>query len=265
MISAGAADFDPASGYETDVFSDSLPKVVDKIMAAEFVNRAFELENFQNADEFIGEFPEVALALPHMDLDGGTRAGLTERILKLYKRHAVEVEKALADMQLAQAKAGRRGSLPADCLTRIMLDSGSVTVVPVGGIAPTKLVNGDTKDQTPSVATAGEEGRLRWENDFEDIWVGADHYDLRKRNTARHCIRYLVMMKAFDKATARHLEKEIEPHVRENAKLEKMPSSSDGNLRIQRYFNDPEKKYHALRKELVKSAGRNRCFYLQVK
>jgi len=168
-------------------------------------------------------------------------------------------------MQLAQAKDGRRGKLPADCLTRIMLDPASVTVLPAGGVAPATPVNGDAKTQPSIVATAGEEGRLRWENDFEDIWVGGDHYDLRKRNTARHCIRYLAMMKAFDKASARHLEKEIEPHVRENAKLEKLPSSSDGNLRIQRYFNDPEKKYHALRKELVKSAGRNRCFYLQVK
>ena len=33
IIAANASDFDPASGYEIDVFSDSLPKVVDKIMA----------------------------------------------------------------------------------------------------------------------------------------------------------------------------------------------------------------------------------------
>jgi len=261
VLAAGGRDYDPAEGYAVDFFRESLPKTVDKIMAASFVNRAQECSKYQNAVEFIGDYPEVLLALPYLD---GTRSGLAERILKLYQRHAEEVDKALELMQIEQAKAGRRRNLPADCLLRIMLDPGAVTVLPAAGTAPTKLVNGDTKGQTPSVATAGEEGRLRWENDFEDIWVGADHYDLRKRNTARHCIRFLVMMKAFDKATARHLEKEIEPHVREYAKLEKLPSSADGNLRIQRYFNDPEKKYHALRKELVKSAGRNRCFYLQV-
>jgi len=262
MIAAGAADFDPEGSYEIDVFSDSLPKVVDKIMAAEFVNRAFELENFQNADEFIGEFPEVALALPYMDLDGGTRAGLTGRILKLYQRHAAEVEKSLETMQLAQAKAGRRGSLPSDCLTRIMLDSASVTVVPAVGAKAevTPVKNGKT-----SPPVSGEVGRLRYENNCEDIWIGGTHYDLRTRNTARLCIQHLLMMEAFDKNSARHLEKEIDPFVRGMAKLDALPASSDGNLRIQRYFNDPDKKYHNLRKELVKSAGRNGCFYLQVK
>lgn len=112
---------------------------------------------------------------------------------------------------------------------------------------------------------SGAYGRLRWENDFDDIWVGGVHYDLRGRNTARLCIQYLVERKAFAKSSARHLENEIDPFVRKHAKLPALPASADGNLRIQHYFNDPEKKYNDLRKELVKAAGRNGCFYLQVK
>jgi hypothetical protein len=253
-MAAGGKDFDPAAGYAVDFFRDTLPKTVDKIMVAEFVNRAQECGKYQNAVEFIGDYPEVLLAIPYLD---GTGAGLAERILKLYQRHAEEVDRALELMQIAQAKAGRRRSLPADCLMRIMLDPGSVNVLPVAELKP---------DGMPAPAVlppAGEIGRLRWDNDFNDVYVGSEHYDLRTRDAARHCIRYLVMMKAFDKATARHLENEINKHVREQVKRDVLKPGSDGNLRIQHYFSGSGKDYHGLRKELVKSAGRNGCFYLQ--
>ena len=85
------------------------------------------METYQTAEELIGEQSEVSLALPYIE---GSQASVAARILKLYKRHAAEVDAALAAMQLAQAKDGRRGKLPADCLTRIMLDPASVTVLP---------------------------------------------------------------------------------------------------------------------------------------
>lgn len=257
VLFAEAVQHDPVSGYERDVFHDTLPKTVHKIMAAEFINRAFEVQSYQNANDLIGENPEVALALPH--IHEGTQAQMAERIVGLYKRHAIEVEDALAKMQSATAKGARRGTLPADCLTRIMNDPAAVTVLPVVETKPTE------KAKPPGVPPAGEIGRLRWENDFGDIWLGDVHYDLRSRNTARFCIQYLVMMEAFDRASARHLEREIEVFVREKSQLPALPAGADSNLRIQRYFNDPVKKYHGLRKELVKSAGRNGCFYLQVK
>lgn len=125
--------------------------------------------------------------------------------------------------------------------------------------------SGKRKVEIGQRAASGSHGRLRWENDFDDIWVGGVHYDLRGRNTARFCIQFLVERKAFAKSSARHLENEIDPFVRKQAKLPALPASADGNLRIQHYFNDPEKKYNDLRKELVKAAGRNGCFYLQVK
>ena len=125
--------------------------------------------------------------------------------------------------------------------------------------------NPTVKPKGAARPASGSHGRLRWENDFDDIWVGGVHYDLRSRNTARFCIQFLVERKAFAKSSARHLENEIDPFVRKHAKLPALPASADGNLRIQHYFNDPEKKYNDLRKELVKAAGRNGCFYLQVK
>ena len=255
VIAAGAAEFDPVSSYERDFFSETLPKVVDKIMVAEFVNRAFEVETYASANEFIGEQPEVALALPYLD---GSQARTAELILKLYKRHAAEVESALEKMQLAQAKAGRRGKLPADCLSRIMLDPASVTVLPVADLKPGAL-------PSPAVLPpAGEIGRLRWDNDFNDLYLGEVHYDLTTREAARHCIRYLVMTNAVDKVSARHLENEINKHVREQVKREVLKPGSDGNLRIQHYFSGSGKNLLGLRKELVKPAGRNGCFYLQV-
>ena len=105
----------------------------------------------------------------------------------------------------------------------------------------------------------GMRGRLRWENGFLDVWLGGEHYDLRGRAKARFCLEYLVAMQAFDQDSARHLEKEIDPFVRKKCQL---PPASE--IRIQHYFNDRCGKLARLRRELVKAAGRNGRFYLQV-
>ena len=102
-------------------------------------------------------------------------------------------------------------------------------------------------------------GRLRWENRFLDVWLGGEHYDLRGRAKARFCIQYLVAMQAFDQDSARHLENEIDPFVRKKCQL---PPPAE--IRIQHYFNDRSGKLARLRRELVKAAGRNGRFYLQV-
>ena len=116
----------------------------------------------------------------------------------------------------------------------------------------------------PGSPASGVCGRLRWENGFNDVWLGETHYDLRTRNSARFCIQYLVESQAFDKSTARHLETEIDPFVRIKTRLPALPKGATSNLRIQRYFNDPVKKYQQLRKELIRAEGRTGRFYLQV-
>jgi len=103
-------------------------------------------------------------------------------------------------------------------------------------------------------------GKLQYRTGFKDVWLGGEHYDLRGRAKARFCIQYLVAQRAFDAASARHLEKEIDPFVRKKCQL---PPASE--IRIQHYFNDRSGKLTRLRSDLVKAAGRIGRFYLNVK
>ena len=102
-------------------------------------------------------------------------------------------------------------------------------------------------------------GRFQYQAGFKDVWIGGEHYDLRGRAKARLCIQYLVAKQAFDADSARHLEDEIDPFVRKKCQL---PPPSE--IRIQHYFNDRSGKLPRLRSDLVKAAGRNGRFYLQV-
>jgi hypothetical protein len=90
------------------------------------------------------------------------------------------------------------------------------------------------------------------------VWLGDEHYDLRDRKKARLCIEYLVEKKAFDVASARHLVDEIDPYVRD--KGDYLPSAE---IKIDHYFNDQTGRLPRLRKDLIRSAGRNGKFYLK--
>ena len=107
-------------------------------------------------------------------------------------------------------------------------------------------------------------GRLQYGAGFMDVWLGGEHYDLRGRAKARLCIQYLVEKQAFTAASARHLEREIDPFVRKKCQLPPLPEGAQSNLRIQHFFNDPARKLRRLGRELVRAAGRNGRFYLQV-
>ena len=144
--------------------------------------------------------------------------------------------------------------------------SGMAAAEPRPGTEPRRGTDGakpGRKSKTPVVPVRGSIGRLSWDNDFNDVYVDGVHYELTTREGARYCIRYLVMMEAFDKARARHIEKEINKYVEEQAKREVIKAYADGNLRIHHYFNGPGN-YPRLCKALVRAAGRNRCFFLQV-
>ena len=107
-------------------------------------------------------------------------------------------------------------------------------------------------------------GRFQYRTGFKDVWLGGEHYDLRGRPKARLCIQYLVAKRAFNANSARHLEREIDPFVRKKCQLPPLPESAQSNLRIQHFFTDPSQKLSRLRRELVRAAGRNGRFYLQV-
>ena len=102
-------------------------------------------------------------------------------------------------------------------------------------------------------------GRLGWRDGFREIWLGEEHYDLRRRPKARLCIEYPVAQKAFNADSAQHLVKEIDPYVRE--KGDYLQSAA---IKIDHYFYDRKGRLPRLRKELIPAtARRNGKFYLK--
>ena len=254
MIATDADRHDPVGQYEIDIVKESIPVEKERIMMVAYFERANEFRRIKQADQLLIKYPEVSDALPHypkLSIDEALG-----KILTLHQRHAVEVRAAAVELLRRHADDLLGRALPDDCLVRILNDTNSATLLPAVEAKP------QTKPQPPTVDPAGEKGRLRWDNDFNDVYVDGVHYDLTQRDGARFCIRYLVMMKAFEKAKARHIEKEINKYVEEQAKRVVIKSYADGNLRIHHYFNGPGN-YPRLCKALVKAAGRNRCFFLQ--
>ena len=103
-------------------------------------------------------------------------------------------------------------------------------------------------------------GQFQYRPGFEDVWFGGEHYDLRKRRKARLCLEYLVARKAFDVASARHFENEIDPYVRKKGRLGARGKFSD--IQIKQYFNDREGRLPKLRKALIRSVAGNGKYYL---
>ena len=127
-----------------------------------------------------------------------------------------------------------------------------------GGSTTGNLANGANNNNIHTI------GRFQYGAGFMDVWLGGEHYDLRGRAKARFCIQYLVEKQAFAAASAQHLENEIDPFVRKKCQLPPLPAAAHSNLRMQHFFNDPSRKLSRLCRELVKAAGRNGRFYLQV-
>lgn len=106
-------------------------------------------------------------------------------------------------------------------------------------------------------------GRLAYRNDFADVWLGEEHFDLSRRAKARACLRYLVEQRAFDAKSARDLTQEIDPFVRAQCQLPALPGY--GELKIHHYFNPSTSNVARLGRELIQPAGRNGCYFLNVK
>lgn len=142
--------------------------------------------------------------------------------------------------------------------------------VRAGVVGLVAAAGGSTTGNLPKDQAFGENkkiltiGRFQYGAEFHDVWLSGEHYDLRGRAKARFCLQYLVAKQAFDPDSARHLENEIDPFVRKKCQIPQLPESAQSNLRIQHFFNDPSQKLSRLRRELVKAAGRNGRFYLQV-
>jgi len=106
-------------------------------------------------------------------------------------------------------------------------------------------------------------GRLAYRNGFADVWLGEEHFDLSRRAKARACLRHLVEQRAFDANSARDLTTEIDPYVRAQCQLPELPGY--GELKIHHYFNPSKSDVARLGRELIRPAGRNGRYFLNVR
>lgn len=121
-----------------------------------------------------------------------------------------------------------------------------------------RMQNAELRGRTAEILN--QIGQFQFRPGFEDVWFGGEHYDLRKRRKARLCLEYLVARKAFDVASARHFENEIDPYVRKKGRLGARGKFSD--IQIKQYFNDREGRLPKLRKALIRSVAGNGKYYL---
>ncbi len=130
-----------------------------------------------------------------------------------------------------------------------------------GGIKPApKVKTVNVQETEPHAAAAHWEiGKLRYLEDFSEVWVAGVHYDLRERPRIRLCIKYLVKHGAFTRRRARHLVTGIDKYVCQHG-----PYLRSADIKIDHYFKDHTGKFQTLRKALIHAAGRNRKYYLAV-
>ena len=105
-------------------------------------------------------------------------------------------------------------------------------------------------------------GRLAYCHGFADVWLGEEHFNLRRRAKARACLRFLVEHRAFDAHSACDLTQEIDPSVRAQCQLPTLPGY--GELKIHHYFNPSKSDVARLGRELIRPAGRNGRYFLAV-
>jgi hypothetical protein len=133
-----------------------------------------------------------------------------------------------AGQQGAKRTAGRREK--AEKVESGNLESGNYWQTARGdgssatGNCPTGTKEGETPNiqhSTPNAEAAGiavesvfVRGRFKYLAGCSEVWFDGEHFDLRKRHTARLCLDYLTGQNAWDELSARHLETEIDPQVR---------------------------------------------------
>jgi hypothetical protein len=102
-------------------------------------------------------------------------------------------------------------------------------------------------------------GRLEYRADFREVWVDNVHFDLRHHGKARLFVECMVVNRAFDVSSAKHLAAEIAPYVW--AKGNYPPSAE---IRVQDFFKDRDGELARLRQMLVIAAGDKGKYYLNI-
>jgi len=109
MLAADAEEFDPLEQYKYDVFTQQRPSDEDKILAANYINRANNVARLKSPLQLATEYPPVLralAALPNRSL------GSQSKIFDLYKRHANEVGEAIDKLTALHSTALRQRTLP---------------------------------------------------------------------------------------------------------------------------------------------------------
>ncbi len=134
VIANGAEEYDPLRQYGIDVFTESRSKRdhlnADKILFANYLERANQVARIESAVQFLKEFPELSRALPYLDGDPGS---VVQRCFDLYRRHSEEVNSAVDTMMSVHRQAIRQRTLPPDSLLRIVYESSLPSTASVLG------------------------------------------------------------------------------------------------------------------------------------
>lgn len=115
-IAAGMEEFDMVERYEIDIFRHSLPEGVPRTHAENYVRFAHQLERADDIGPFFTEFPAAYDAVP----DTGFAPEFTQKLFDLFQRHQKLVNGAIEKQLQRNLKDIRRGTLPSDCLLRIV-------------------------------------------------------------------------------------------------------------------------------------------------
>lgn len=164
VIAAGAEEFDPAGQYRTNIFTQSLPKDIDKTMVATYLERATSVKAIGSEGQLVMRFPEVLDILPYVN---GRTSSAAARVLELYRRHAAEVNVAVEKMLGRHLRAIRERSLPGDSLLRLVLESSSPVSLPAPVAADTESVEAGADDGESLRFAFRQSGNSVWEVVFD--------------------------------------------------------------------------------------------------
>jgi hypothetical protein len=102
-------------------------------------------------------------------------------------------------------------------------------------------------------------GWLEYRPDFSEVWVDGVYCNLKAHGKARLFVEYMVVNRAFDVSSAKHLTDEIAPYVWKKGNY---PPSAE--IRVQDFFKDRDAELARLRQKLVVSAGDKGKYYLKI-
>ncbi|MEX0655316.1 MAG: hypothetical protein WD534_06360 [Phycisphaeraceae bacterium] len=198
-LAAGLSpEHDPVEGYRKDIWRQTLDPATDRTLAESYIRLCTELEKIDDVIDFATRFPEACRAYRYLNESHDEAA---ERILKLYKRHATQINGALDRMGADLAPELRRGAIPPYSL---------------GGILFLANVSYE-RDRAPALVTAGSSHR--------------DMPGVRKRKRGKSGTTTERALRPSVAAAIAKLEAEMSAHLK-SAKDHAYETGARGNCRL---------------------------------